>query len=314
MKNTTKKQKDVCAEDGCKKISQHYSTVNGCKTGHCLGHIEHYERNIFKAKRYEHKILNSVARDLDSKVTDRAQFDQKATKELKCRPDLLLHSKNKKDVVIVEVDEYFHRKYAHQDRERESRLRASLSFDKDGNKTRNVHIIRIVPMETIKKHRMVRKNSDGYVLEDNEYSDILKLANHKIHKRLIGKASTDDTIKITPLDYKKLKTPSMILLGETEKESIKNIKVFTDILSDPENWKYTYPKELWIRRSSDSPIRQVASPTSLNESPISYITRQMSPTSIPLVLGTRESLIRAITPKVKRSLSVSEMMKNLKLN
>jgi hypothetical protein len=40
----------------------------------------------------------------------------------------------------------------------------------------------------------------------------------------------------------------------------------------------------------------------------------MSPTSIPLVLGTRESLIRAITPKVKRSLSVSEMMKNLKLN
>lgn len=282
---TSKKDKNICSTKKCNLVALHNYIEEGCKKGSCLAHIPLHERNIFKAKRYEYAILNSIMNNLPDKYTAEIKHNQNVSKEIKSRPDLLLISKVTNDTVVIEVDEDYHFKKDQEeiDKIREKDLIRNLS--EDGS--RKVHIIRIVPMEKAKNKnsRMVEKDSLGIVIKNSNYDDIMDVVNSKIKKRLVGIVSPlspkSHSRKITPINYKSLKSPGkrtlVSIYEKDEKAIVTSLNKFTDAMTDPQNWKYTYPKEKF-KRSSISPIKKSSSsPTSLRESPINYISRQLSP-------------------------------------
>lgn len=115
-----------------------------------------------------------------------------------------------------------------------------------------------------KELRMVEKDSLGLVIKNSNYDDVIDVLNSKIKKRLVGIVSPlpdgSNSRKITPANYKKLKSPEkrtlITVFADDEKEIVHSINKFTDALTDPENWKYTYPKEEYRKKSSSSSSSQ----------------------------------------------------------
>ncbi len=305
---------DICSTKKCKQVSLHHYTDQGCKKGSCLVHTPLHERNIFKASRYEYTILNSIINKLPDKYTSEIKHNQQVTKEIKSRPDLVLVSKVTNDVVVIEVDEHYHEEQPKEDKKREKDLIKYLSNDK----TRKVHIIRIIPMEKAKNKelRMVKKDNLGIVIKNNNYDDVMDVVNSKIKKRLVGIVSPlspkSNSRKITPANYKSLKSPKrtlMAVFADDEEEIVHSFSKFTDALTDPENWKYTYPKELYRKKSSSSSKKSSTSPTSLRESPDKYIFRQLSPNFV----DSKLSLNIALSPSLKRNFSLSKRFGKMRI-
>lgn len=220
-----------------KRAAIHPFMEEGVKKGSCLVHILPHERDIFKASKYEHAILNSILGSLkddqveevihdkiiDSEYNLKQAFDKdifisknSIKPEInKTRPDLLIVGKNG-SMVVVEIDEKQHFKNDEEkekDRDREKRVLWQLS-SKYGKSTDEVHILRVKPMENDKFIGMVSK-PEKIVIKNNNYEDIMTVVNSKVSKRLLGMSSplTPDgdkrsySRKIDPKNYSKYKSP-----------------------------------------------------------------------------------------------------------
>lgn len=241
-----------------KRAAIHPFVEEGIKKGSCLVHILPHERDIFKAARYEHAILNSVISSLKDdqveeiihdKVIDTLEDEdlnsfpsmseiQRGSVKIdkkKTRPDLLIVGKNG-SIVVVEVDENYHKNQEELDRKREKRVIWQLS-DKYSRKYDEIHMVRIQPMENKKLSGMMTK-PDKIVIKNNNFDDVMKVVNSKISKRLSGVSSPLTPLednrksysrKINPDNYLKYKSPEKrtfnTLLSETP---VKNSKVSLD--------------------------------------------------------------------------------------
>jgi hypothetical protein len=310
--NKKKDKSEICSTRKCKQVALHHYTDEGCKKGSCLVHVPLHQRDIFKAKRYEYTILNSIINKLPDKYTSEIKHNQQVTKEIKSRPDLVLRSKVTNDVVVIEVDEDYHKKQPREDEKREKDLIDHLS----DNGSKKVHIIRIIPMEEDEDVRMVKKDSLGIVIKNNNYDDVMDVVNSKIKKRLVGIVSPlspdSNSRKITPANYKSLKSPEkrtlVAVFADYEEEIVTSFSKFTDALTDPENWKYTYDREIFRKNSNSSSKKSSRSPTSLRESPDKYISRQISPN-----FTDSKFSLDIFTPALKRVVSLSKRFDKMRI-
>ena len=297
----------------CKKISQHLCTEEGRQTGYCLAHIPKHERSIFKAQKHEHAILNELRKNLydedisqenyDIRIPYPGQVRQSSIIYQKSRPDLLIYSKDRKNIVVVEVDEEYHSKpgQADLDSEREAFIREHLS----SNDRATVHVVRIIPDEKssfgvfkikTKKDKYGNKITiEGEKISPKEnFGEMMKIVAWKVTKRLKGSASMheSETKKITSENYDEGRTDSFLAFADRETlkpsyetgkvispvsspTAIKNtIKIITDSSTDPENWKITYPRSTFLSSLYESPVNSPSNPASPKESPLSYIGRQ----------------------------------------
>lgn len=245
--------KKICHNKDCKKVSIHTHVEDGCQKGACLAHIPMNERDIFKAKRYEHAILNTIISNLDDDNVREIIHDQtvkspvwakdikkisKATavpvedNSLKIRPDLLIVSNSKtNDIVIVEVDEHFHCNNKEKDEKREELLIQRVSQSYRVPKER-VHIVRIIPNEN-KINGILRKNTKKLLIKNSNYDDMINVAISKVSKRLIGVSSPmigdELSRKIDSISYHALKSPEKRTLQSLYKKQVNPNKILSSV-------------------------------------------------------------------------------------
>lgn len=245
--------KKICYNKDCKKVSIHAHVEDGCQKGACLAHIPMNERDIFKTSRYEHAILNTIISNLSDDNVREIIHDQTVKsptwaknikkiskamtipvddKTLKIRPDLLIASNSKtNDIVIVEVDEHFHKKNIDKDNLREKLLIQKVSDSYRVPEAR-VHIVRIIPGEN-KSIGIVGKNAKKLVIKNSNYDDMINVAISKVSKRLIGVSSPlngkELSRKIDPLNYHSLRSPEKRTMQTLYKKQVNPNKILSSV-------------------------------------------------------------------------------------